>query len=161
MQKGNVPRLLAAIVGCEAIGIIGGLYTRDGVEQWYPKLKKPAFNPPGWIFGPVWTLLYALMGAALYLAARDGDPDRDATRLGKFFFGLQLALNGLWSFIFFRRRSPLYALVEIAFLWLAILLTVLAFARVSRRAALLLLPYLLWVSFAALLNFEIWRLNRQ
>ncbi len=159
-QDIQIPKLLAAIAGCEAVGIASGLFTREGVQSWYPRLRKPSFTPPPWIFGPVWTLLYGLMGTSLYLVARDGRADPKVARLAKGLFGLQLVLNGLWSVIFFRQRSPLYALVEIAFLWVAILLTTLAFARVSRTAALLLLPYLLWVSFAAVLNYELWRLNR-
>jgi translocator protein len=156
----NVPKLVAMVLGCEATGVVTGIATRDGLGRWYPTLNKPPFNPPDGIFGPVWTTLFAMMGGALYLVSQAEPEDRRVVRLAKVLFGLQLGLNALWSLIFFGRRSPLGALIEIVFLWLAILATTLAFQRVSRTAALLMLPYLLWVSFAALLNFEIWRRNR-
>ena len=156
----QVPKLVGLVLGCEAAGIVGSLATRDAINTWYPTLKKPAFNPPNWIFGPVWTLLYAMMGVALHVVTQRGEPAPGVMRAAKVLFGIQLALNTLWSILFFGRRSPFAALVEIAFLWLAILATTLAFAKVSRAASLLMLPYLAWVSFAALLNFSIWRLNR-
>lgn len=153
-------KLAAMVVGCEAAGVIGAMATTDALKTWYPGLKKPSFNPPNAVFGPVWTLLYGLMGIALYLVSQPNPGNRRVVRLAQLVFGLQLGLNMLWSFLFFGRRSPLLALIEIVFLWLAIVLTVLAFAKVSRPAALLLLPYLFWTSFAAALNFSIWRLNR-
>jgi translocator protein len=107
----------------------------------------------------VWTLLYAMMGVSLYIGSRHGE-DGGAWRVGRVLFGLQLVLNVLWSYVFFGRRSPGWALVEIAFLWVAIAATTAAFWKISRTAGLLLLPYLLWTTFAGLLNGSIWRLNR-
>ena len=156
----RLPRLLGMILGCELVGISTGIATRDGINTWYRTLKKPAFTPPDGIFGPVWTLLYALMGIAVYRVSESVAAERRLVRLAQAAFVVQLGLNALWSLIFFGRRAPLAALIEIALLWAAILVTVVAFWKVSRPAALLLLPYLLWVSFAAALNLEIWRLNR-
>lgn len=158
-QTVQIPKLIGTILLCEGAGLSSGFLTVDGVRDWYPTLRKPSFNPPGALFGPVWTLLYGMMGAALHLVQQRDGADRGVGQLARTLFSLQLALNILWSYIFFKRRSPLYALVEIACLWLAIALTVLAFARISRTAALLMLPYLAWVSFASALNYAIWRLN--
>jgi tryptophan-rich sensory protein len=156
----HLPKLLLAIVGCEVAGGLGAIPTGKALATWYPTLAKPSYNPPNWVFGPVWTLLYALMGAALYTISERPDGDSAAVRPAQALFGLQLALNVLWSFLFFGRRAPGAALIELVGLWIAIALTIRAFARVSRFGALLLLPYLAWVSFAAALNFGIWRLNR-
>jgi translocator protein len=156
----RIPKLIAMILGCEAAGGLGALVSGNAIETWYPTLRKPSFNPPNWIFGPVWTLLFALMGVALYLVSETKGDDERVTRLAKWLFALQLGLNVLWSGLFFGLRSPFFALIEIVFLWIAILLTILAFARISRTAALLLLPYLAWTTFAAVLNVALWRLNR-
>jgi len=113
------------------------------------------------VFAPVWTLLYAMMGLSLYLASqRHTEEDGSVWRASRVLFGTQLALNALWSYVFFGRRAPGWALLEILFLWVAITATMLAFFKISRTAALLLLPYLLWSSFAVVLNHSIWRLNR-
>lgn len=152
------PAIIAILI-CEAAGGIGSIFTRSGLDGWFQTLNKPSFNPPRWVFGPVWTLLYALMGiaASLVWQHRDTDPAaRPALRL----FGVQLGLNVLWSAAFFAARSPLAGLIEIVFLLAALIATVLKFARVSRTAALLMLPYLAWTSFAAVLTATIWRLNR-
>ena len=159
-QTIHLPKLVALILGCEAAGAITAIATREGITTWYRTLKKPALTPPDGVFGPVWTLLYGLMGVALYRVVQTSPARRRVARLAKVVFVLQLGLNMLWSFIFFGRRSPLGALIEIVFLWIAIVATMLAFWKVSRLASLLLLPYLLWVSFAAALNLQIWRLNR-
>jgi tryptophan-rich sensory protein len=125
---------------------------------WFDTLEKPAFSPPNSVFGPVWTTLYLMMGAAHSLvAARKADPA--ATRAAHILYGLQLGLNALWSFLFFGRRNPFAAFIEILVLWVAIAMTIGAFARISRLAALLLVPYLAWTTFATVLNAAIWRLN--
>jgi tryptophan-rich sensory protein len=111
------------------------------------------------MFGPVWTVLYAMMGVSLYLASRQREEDAAVHTTARVLFAVQLMLNTLWTYIFFGRRSPGWALVEISLLWVAIASTTLSFFRVSRTAALLLLPYLLWTSFAAVLNYSVWRLN--
>jgi translocator protein len=134
-------------------GGIGSLF-QPGV--WYDGLEKPAFNPPSWVFGPVWTLLYVLMGVAAWLVwDRHGDRARTALAL----FLVQLAFNAGWSAIFFGLQSPGLAFAEILVLWALILATLVAFWRLHRTAGMLLLPYLAWVSFAAVLNFSLWRLN--
>ena len=156
----RLPALLLSIIGCEAVGILGTIPTSQGLKTWYPALEKPPYNPPNAIFGPVWTLLYALMGAALYTATMHREGDEADVRAARALFGTQLALNAIWSWLFFGRRSPLAALIEVGALWIAIALTIRAFARLSRTAALLLVPYLAWVTFASVLNFGIWRRNR-
>lgn len=151
-------KLLFSVVFCEAAGILGSVFTVPAIPTWYASLKKPGFSPPNWLFGPVWTLLYALMGISAYLIWTQGI-EKQAVRNALFLFVLQLVLNILWSFFFFKLQSPTHALVEIIFLWLMILLTILSFLSLSKTAALLLLPYLFWVSFATLLNFYIVKLN--
>jgi tryptophan-rich sensory protein len=140
-----------------AVGGIGGVATVSSLGTWYRTLRKPAWNPPDAVFGPVWTTLYLLMGVALALsrrAAASGERGRVEA-----VFGLQLALNLAWSLAFFSARSPAAGVAVILVLWASIVATIAAFGRVSRFAALLLLPYLAWVTFAAVLNLEIWRLN--
>lgn len=150
--------LLAAIAICESAGGIGAIATREGTKTWYPTLKKPSFNPPSQVFAPVWTILYAMMGASTWLLWRRRDDER--TALAGKLFALQLILNTLWSFIFFKWRSPGWAFLEIIVLWAAIVLTIRAAWKVSPLAGALLLPYLAWTSFAMLLNGRIWQLNR-
>lgn len=124
--------------------------------DYYARLDRPSWAPPGWLFGPVWTALYALMGVAAWLVAKRGG---SGTRPALGLFGAQLALNAAWTPIFFGLRNPGLALVEIVVLWVAIAATVVAFLARRTAAGALLLPYLAWVSFAAVLNFEIWRRN--
>jgi benzodiazapine receptor len=153
------PPFLRSVAIPLLVGRAGAAVTGPTVSSWYPTLAKPDFTPPGWVFGPVWTTLYLLMGTAEYLVSRRG-VEIGERRTARVAYGLQLGLNALWSLLFFGLKSPRAALIEIGLLWLAIVLTIVAFARISKRAALLLVPYLLWVSFAAILNGEIWRLNR-
>ncbi|MBI1863004.1 tryptophan-rich sensory protein [Candidatus Microgenomates bacterium] len=150
-------KLGAAVVGCELVGILGTPFTIAAIPSWYAYLNKPPFSPPNWIFGPVWTLLYFLMGVALWivLISKKSDVRDRGIRL----FAVQLVLNFLWSVIFFGMRQPLAALVDIALLWAAILATILTFRKVSSVSAYLLIPYLIWVSFASILNFAIVLLN--
>ena len=156
----QVVKLAVAVAACEAAGGIGAFLSREGLREWYPKLQKPSFNPPGWVFGPTWTLLYALMGASLWLAEERAQGDEAAKRTSRFFFGAQLLLNVLWTYVFFGRRAPGWAFVEVLVLLAAIAATLVSFSKASRTAALLLVPYLLWTGFASVLNFSIWRLNR-
>lgn len=141
-----------------AVGGIGGVATVSSLQTWYRTLRKPAWNPPDAVFGPVWTTLYLLMGVALALARRA--PSQEGRGRVEAAFGLQLALNLAWSFAFFSARSPAAGVAVILVLWASIVATILEFGRVRRVAALLLLPYLAWVTFATILNLEIWRLNR-
>ena len=133
---------------------IGGFFTASSVSTWYVELVKPSFNPPSWIFGPVWTLLYLLMGISLYLVWIKKS-DKNAFIL----FGTQLVLNALWSILFFGLNAPLYAFIEIILLWGFIFATIFYFYKIDKVSAYLLLPYILWVSFAAILNLAIFILN--
>jgi benzodiazapine receptor len=157
-KKSNIIKLIISIVLPQVAGGIGSLFTMTSVTTWYVGLNKASFNPPGWIFGPVWTALYLMMGIALFLIWREGLQRQDIRRAVAL-FGIQLALNLLWSFMFFYLKMPFAAFVEIILLWISILITILAFIRISKWAGILLIPYLLWVSFASILNFYLWRLN--
>lgn len=143
------------VVLCFSAAALGGFFMPG---EWYASLKKPSWNPPGWIFGPVWTALYAMMAVAAWLVWRRGG--LKAQRRPLTLFVVQLALNAAWTPLFFGLHWPGVAFVEIVFLWLALGATLVAFSRVSRFAACLLTPYLGWLSFAAVLNFTLWRLNR-
>ena len=158
MTLPNPLKLLTAIVISEAAGIIGSLFTASAIPGWYASLIKPQLAPPNWVFGPVWTTLYALMGIAAFLVWKRGLERREVKTALAIFVG-QLALNTLWSIIFFGLKNPGAAFIEIILLWLAILATIIAFAKISKPAAWLLVPYLLWVSFAGYLNYAIWALN--
>ena len=142
-----------------AVGGLSGYATAHGVSTWYPTLVKPSFNPPAWVFGPVWTALYLMMGVAAFLVWRKG-LDHDWVQLALAAFVGQLVLNGLWSILFFGLQSPGWALLEIMGLWLAIAVTIHLFLKIVPLAAALLLPYWAWVSFAAVLNASLWWLNR-
>jgi len=138
----------------------GSLSTAGGaVSQWYAHLNKPFFSPPDWLFGPVWTALYALMAVSAWLVWKKG-LDKSPVKIALALYLVQLVLNALWSPIFFGLQMPLLALVEILLLWLAIAAATVAFAKVSMTAALLLIPYVLWTAFAVVLNASIWLLNR-
>jgi tryptophan-rich sensory protein len=140
------------------VGIVGALTTVTGEGSWYQGLEKPPFNPPGWVFGPVWTVLYALMGLAAFRVWREGTERRDVrTALG--LFVAQLVLNGVWTPVFFGAESIVGGAVVIVALLVLLALTVRAFFRISRAAGWLLVPYLLWVAFATALNLSIWVLN--
>jgi len=153
-----VGSLVAAVLACELAGASGGLLAADGVTAWYPTLSKPPFTPPGWVFAPVWTTLFALLGIAAWLVWRAG-LDRRPARVALAVFLAQYVVQVAWSGVFFGLRWPGGGLAVIAALWVGVVATVATFARVDRRAALLLVPYLAWVSFAAFLNYELWRLN--
>lgn len=153
MIKINYWKLIASIIICQLIGIIGSFFTISSVSTWYLTLNKPSFNPPGWIFGSVWTILYLLMGISLYLIWNK------KSKTAIIFFVIQLFLNLSWSILFFGLKSPLLAFIEIILLWLAILLTIIITYKISKPAAYLLIPYILWVSFAIILNLFIVILN--
>jgi benzodiazapine receptor len=153
-QSSTVLGLLGWLLLCFAAAAVGGLFPPG---EWYAQLAKPAWNPPSWIFGPVWTALYAMMAVAAWLVWREDGFRARARPLGLFL--LQLTLNAAWSPLFFGLKSPALAFVVIVLLWLAILATLQAFWRANRISGALLLPYLGWVTFAAVLNFTLWRLN--
>jgi tryptophan-rich sensory protein len=149
---------ISSIGLCLAMGALGSIFTAPAIQGWYGSLIKPSFNPPDWVFGPVWTLLYILMGIALYLVLIKGK-DASGVKKGVQIFLIQLMLNVAWSYLFFYLKSPFYAFLEILLLWAAIFLTMRQFKKLDIRAVWLLVPYILWVSFAAFLNYTIWRLN--
>lgn len=155
---GKTAGLVVAVGGCLGVGVVAGAVTANDVQTWYPALSKPAFTPPSWVFAPVWTILYVLMGVALWLLWRSVPPGGTRTWLLTL-FAVQLGLNAFWSVIFFTLRSPALAFIEICFLWLTVAWLIGAAWSTHRRAALLLLPYLGWVTFAMGLNGAIVRLN--
>ncbi|MBI5401814.1 MAG: tryptophan-rich sensory protein [Ignavibacteriae bacterium] len=150
-------KLIVSLALPQIAGIIGSLFTIKSIPAWYAALNKPAINPPNWIFGPVWITLYVMMGISFYLIWIKKDVPGFGFLFSVFIF--QLILNALWSIIFFGLKSPGFAFLEIIFLWLAILMCIIFFYKVSKTASLLLLPYLLWVSFASALNYFLWQMN--
>lgn len=157
MKGKNILTLLICLTIPLVIGSISGILTADNITTWYVTLNKPSFNPPNYLFGPVWTLLYLLMGVSLYFVWQA--PASVDKRNALVIFAIQLALNFVWSFLFFEFKQLGVALAEILLLWACILATILLFSRINKTAAYLQIPYLLWVSFATLLNFSIWQLN--
>ena len=152
-------KLLISILLCEAVGIVSGLLSQTNMSVWLATLNKPSWNPPSWLFGPVWTILYALMGLALWLIWKS-HADETSKRIALFVFALQLFLNFWWSLLFFRFHSPGLALINILLMIGVIIITLFRFAPISRKACWLLVPYLLWVCFAAILNYAIWFMNK-
>ncbi len=153
----NYFRFFVSLIICQLVGFIGSIFTTPAISGWYAYLEKPSFNPPNWIFSPVWIFLYLLMGVTLYLLWQNL-PKKEA-KIALIFFAIQLGLNTLWSVIFFGLKSPMVAFLEIIILWIFILLTMITSSRVTKASVYLLLPYILWVNFAAVLNFFLWRLN--
>jgi tryptophan-rich sensory protein len=156
MRVNNFLKLIICVVVCELAGIIGSFFTISAIPVWYATLQKPFLNPPGWVFGPVWTTLYLLMGISLWLIWKSDSKEK---KKAIWLFLLQLVLNAIWSPLFFGARSIGEALAVIVLLWAAIVLTILVFTKISKVAAYLLIPYILWVSFATYLNFALWVLN--
>ncbi len=151
-------QLVSSIVVCQLAGLIGTLFTVPAIDTWYTGLKKPVFNPPNWLFAPVWIMLYFLIGVSAFLVWREGLSKRE-TRTAMLLFLVQLVLNAAWTPIFFGLRLPKAAFVLIIAMWLAILATILSFRKISAVAAILMLPYIIWVGFAAVLNAAIAILN--
>lgn len=159
----NFLRLLAAVAICEGAGLLGAIFTTPSIPTWYASLVKPSFNPPNWVFGPVWTTIYLLMGISLFViwtTKEKSDKTKEIRRTGLYFFFIQLILNILWSIVFFGGHSLIGGLIIIIILWLSILETIKRFSKTNKTAAFLLYPYLVWVSFASILNFSIWWLNK-
>ena len=153
----DIAMLIAFVAVCFGAAALGNLFSGGRMDGWYEALRKPAFTPPGWIFGPVWTLLYACMGIAAWLVWQRRGFRRAALPLG--LFAAQLAMNAAWTPLFFGLRSPAAAMVDLAALWVLIALTTARFFPISRLAGWLMAPYLAWTTFAAALNLAIWRLN--
>jgi tryptophan-rich sensory protein len=153
-----IGKAIAAVIICEAAGVLGSLFTAPKIPTWYQTLTLPSFAPPSWVFAPVWITLYFLMGLSLSLVlevGKQGVKISPALAL----FAVQLGLNVLWSYLFFGLESPLLGLIGILILWCTIILTIREFIRISRPAAYLLVPYLVWVSIATILNYYLWILN--
>jgi benzodiazapine receptor len=147
--------IIVSIVIAQIAGIIGSIFTSSSVDTWYTTLVKPVFNPPSWVFAPVWITLYTLMGIAAYIIWKK----QTANKKALYFYGTQLVLNSLWSFLFFGAQNPGYAFVGILILLVFILETTRQFYKLDTTAGLLMLPYIAWVSFATILNYAIWQLN--
>lgn len=152
----NWLKLVISLLLPQLVGGTGALFTITSINSWYQTINKPFFNPPGWIFGPVWTTLYVMMGIACYLIWKSGHPQK---KLLLTLYFVQLGLNGLWSPVFFGMESPILGLVVIVPLLVSVFLCVKKFKLVSLWASGLMIPYLAWVSFATVLNFSIWWLN--
>lgn len=150
-------KFIVAIVVCNLAGVVGSFFTTPAIDGWYATLLKPSFSPPNWVFAPVWTTLFTLMGVALFLVIKKKPFTSVIPAI--LLFGLQLLANIAWSFLFFGLHSPLLGLVDILVLLILIVCTIVAFYKISKVAAYLLIPYVVWVSFATILNFYLWRLN--
>jgi len=157
MQK--IIKIVMVVLVCTSLGFLSGMTTKDSVSIWYPTLVKPFFNPPNWIFAPVWTLLYILMAIAAGLVWTSDAEDKKVKKALSFFI-IQFGLNMLWTYLFFGLNNPFLALVEIILLWLMIWETYGQFKKIDKVAGYLFIPYLAWVGFAFLLNISIWWLNR-
>ena len=155
-------RILIVVVTCLAIGYFSGMATQSSIKTWFPTLIKPSFNPPNWVFAPVWSMLYIMMGIAAGLVwnRMEASKDKELVKKSLIFFAIQLGLNALWSVLFFGLRNPMLALIEIVLLWLMIYETYIKFGKIDKIAGYLFLPYLAWVSFATVLNASIWWLNK-
>ncbi|MEO7265765.1 MAG: TspO/MBR family protein [Ferruginibacter sp.] len=154
----NIYKLIISIAIPILVGAVAGYFTSSSVTGWFITLNKPSFNPPNWLFGPVWTALYILMGIAFYLVWRS-EPVNATKKQAIILYIIQLTLNFCWSFIFFYKEAPGIAFAEILLLWIFILLTIIYFLKISKIAGWLMVPYLCWVTFAAILNYSIWQLN--
>jgi len=154
----DVIKLVISLVACQCAGLIGSIFTTPAIPTWYAALDKPAFTPPNWLFAPAWVTLYLLMGIAAFLVWRKG-LSKEGVKSAVVIFLVQLVINALWSVVFFGLKSPIAGVVVIVVLWATILFTILKFFRLSVAAGSLLIPYILWVSFATALNVAIWMLN--
>ena len=152
----NTLKLIISIILPQLIGGVGALVTISSVGSWYQTIDKPFFTPPSWVFGPAWTILYLLMGIALFLIWKSDHPSK---KTALWVFGIQLVLNGIWSPAFFGLESPILGLVVIVPLWILIVVCIKVFFPIHKTASYLMVPYLLWVSFATALNAGIWYLN--
>lgn len=154
----DILKLVVSILACQCAGLIGSIFTMPAIPTWYESLAKPSFTPPSWLFAPAWVTLYILMGVAAFLIWRKGLDIRNV-KTALIIFLVQLVLNALWSAIFFGAKSLIGGAVVIVLLWIAILFTILRFFKISAAAGGLLIPYILWVSFASVLNISILALN--
>jgi len=161
MKKIDYKKLVICLLIPQLAGLLGSIANFTSLDSWYISLVKPSFNPPSWVFRPVWTFLFLLMGLSLYLVwQKKGSFHKKQWNLTIKIFSVQLGLNILWSYLFFFFHNPLAGFLEIILLWIFILLNIIYFYKLNKTAGLLLVPYLLWVSFATFLNFNLWILNR-
>lgn len=156
----KISRIAIVVIICLAVGYLSGMVTRASITTWYPTLVKPSFNPPNWIFAPVWTSLYVMMGVAAGLIWNQITTQKASVTKALQFFTIQLVLNALWSYLFFGLHNLMLATIEVVLLWLMIFETYSQFAKINKTASYLMLPYLAWVSFASVLTASIWWLNR-
>ena len=154
--KKRIPKLIISLIIPQLAGVVGSLFTMNSISSWYTTLEKPEFTPPNSVFGPVWITLYFLIGISLYLVSTSKN---QKSRTPLIIFGIQMILNAIWSIVFFGLESPIFGLFVIVTLWCTIGLTIGSFWKVSKPAAYLLLPYIIWVSIATYLNYGIWILN--
>ncbi len=160
MKINQIGKLLFSIIICEIIGASGSIFTIPNIPTWYAQLVKPFFSPPNWLFALVWTTLFFLMGVALYLVLENNNKKLIKQKnIAIIIFSIQFFFNVLWSYLFFGLRSPLLGFVGIIILWISIIATIISFYKISKKSAYLLVPYLLWVSFAAILNFTVLIMN--
>jgi tryptophan-rich sensory protein len=155
----KISRIAIGVIICLAVGYLSGMVTRTSITTWYATLVKPSFNPPNWIFAPVWTSLYVMMGIAAGLIWNQIPSQKEAVTKALQFFAIQLVLNALWSYLFFGMYNLMLATIEVVLLWLMIFETYSQFAKINKTASYLMLPYLAWVSFASVLTASIWWLN--
>ena len=153
-------KIIICVAICLTVGYLSSIVTQSSIESWYPTIEKPSFNPPNWVFAPVWTLLFILMGIAAGLVWDKITTDKELVKKGLLFFGVQLTLNALWSYLFFGLNNILLASIEIVLLLLIIYETYLIFKKIDKKASYLLIPYMLWVGFATILTITIYFLNR-
>ena len=153
-------RIIYCVAICLVVGYLSSITTQSSINTWYPTLIKPSFNPPNWLFAPVWTLLFIMMGIAAGMIWNQLENQRELVKKALLFFTVQLLLNALWSYLFFGLNNVLLALIEIVLLWLIIYETFYIFKKIDKKAAYLFIPYLIWVGFAAVLNGSIYYLNR-
>ncbi|MBU2539558.1 tryptophan-rich sensory protein [Patescibacteria group bacterium] len=158
MKLNNFVKLIIAVGVCELAGIVGSLFTTSAIPTWYATLQRPSFSPPNWLFGPVWIMLYILMGISIYLIWQKVEKNKTA-RGAMWLFWIHLFFNAIWSIIFFGLQNPGLAFINIIIIWLLIIALMIKFWKINRWATYLLIPYLLWVSFASVLNYFIWYLN--
>ncbi len=153
-------RIIYCVAICLVVGYLSSITTQSSINTWYPTLIKPSFNPPNWLFAPVWTLLFIMMGIAAGMIWNQLENQRELVKKALLFFTVQLLLNALWSYLFFGLNNVLLALIEVILLWLVIYETFHIFKKIDKKAAYLFIPYLIWVAFAAVLNGSIYYLNR-
>jgi translocator protein len=154
----NYKRLAISLILPQLAGFIGSFFTVSAIPNWYATLQKPSFSPPNWLFGPMWILLYCLMGVSVYLVWQKIEEDKKAKK-AVWLFWIHLVFNAIWSIVFFGLQNPSLAFANLFIIWILIIALMIIFWKINKNSTYLLIPYLLWVSFAGILNFFIWRLN--